>query len=319
MCNGLKLSVRSVQRWKKHGLQDIRKGPKVNARALSSKEKQEVLEVLNSIEFCDFTPNEIVAKLADQGRYLTSVSTIYRILRSLNLLQHRKRSKTPERLPRIETVATAPNQVWCWDITYLRTTRARVFYKLYVFQDLFSRKIVTWHVDEVEDELIALNTLMRGLEQEQISGAQLRLHSDNGNAMKGLSIYIQSRNIGIVTSFSRPSVSDDNPFIESFFKTMKYSPQFPYRAFLSLEEAKKWVESFMTWYNEYHLHSAINYISPNQKHRGQDKDLLEKRHQVFKQAQQKNPVRWSKSAAAWSYSNSTSLPKHSCRVIHVAK
>lgn len=271
---------------------------------------------MTSERYCDVTPEVIVAKLADEGKYLCSASSMYRILKGHSLNAHRRRSKVPVREEKIPTIATGPNQVWSWDITYLRSWVKGLPFKLYVYEDIYSRKVVKWHVDEVESEEVAQNVLVEALQSEKISGQDLRLHNDNGNVMKSFTFTAKAQSLGIKQSFSRPSVSNDNPFIESLFKTVKYSPQYPYKPFKEIDEARQWLEPFFKWYNEEHLHSKIGYITPNHRHNGEDISILKKRDGVYRSAWLKQPERWSKGTRKWQAPVEVKLPKNSCRKIN---
>jgi putative transposase len=287
-----------VQRWRRKP-SDERRGPIDHARKLTLKEQDKVLQVACLEKYYDDAPAQIVAKLADDGIYLASESTFYRLLRKENLLGHRSRAKCPEKRERVETIATAPNTVWCWDITNLRTRSVGEFYKLYMFEDLYSRKIVGWEVLEKESDQSASFVLEKSLQLENISGNDLRLHSDNGNPMRGINMLTKVLSLGIRPSFSRPSVSNDNPYIESLFKTMKYTPSYPTKPFKSLLQANMWVEKFVSWYNN-RLHSKLSYITPNQRHQKIDQPILENRRRVYALAKKANPLRWTKHQRSWS-------------------
>lgn len=312
VCEALNLSLRTLERWRTD-LEDHRAGPKIHAKSLSTVERKRVLSVLTSEEHCDLSPHTLVAKLADDGQYLCSVSSMYRILRSNGLTQHRGRSKRPEKWPKVSARATGPNQVWCWDITFLPREQRGFYFMLYLFQDIFSRKIVGWTIHEREDSRIAKEVFKQCLISENITGENLRLHNDNGNAMKESSFVEKMKALGVIQSFSRPSVKDDNPYPEALFKTMKYRPSYPYRPFRTIEEAIAWVKHFVGWYNTEHLHSGIGYVTPNQRHRGEDKIILKKRAQVFEEARNRNPLRWSGNPKDWRYCEVIELNEISCR------
>lgn len=301
-CKELGLDPRTIQRWQKaEGGEDGRRGPKSTpANKLSEQERAEVLAVVNSPEFRDKTPKQIVPLLADQGRYVASESTMYRILREEKMLVHRGRAKPPEtRAPR-ELRASSPNQIWCWDITYLRSQVAGQFYYLYLFVDVWSRKIVGYEVHDRECSYLASELLEEALRKEKSTSVDLVLHSDNGSPMKGAILRATMDRLGITPSFSRPRVSDDNPFAEALFRTLKYRPEYPHRPFQSLEEAREWVRHFVQWYNDEHLHSAIAYLTPAARHRGEDREILEARTKVYEQAKQANPARWNgRSTRSW--------------------
>lgn len=258
-----------------------------------------MLSVANSPEFRDLSPKQIVPRLADQGQYLASESSFYRILRAEGQMAHREPSKPARHKPPKEKVATAPNQVWSWDITYLAAAIRGTFYYLYLVLDVYSRKIVAWAVYEEECSNLSAPLLKAACEREQIEEGQLVLHSDNGGPMKGATMLATLQSLGVASSFSRPRVSNDNPFSESLFRTLKYRPEYPRRPFESLEAARAWVERFVWWYNEAHLHSSIGYVTPGQRHHGEDTKILAHRREVYAEARQKHPERWSGSTRSW--------------------
>lgn len=237
--------------------------------------------------------------MADQGKYLASESTFYRILKEEKLLAHRGKSKPSSKNRPAPLVATGPNQVYSWDITYLRGPISGAFFYLYMFMDVFSRKIVGWEVHENEDMEKSSRLIEKIYEEEGLKEGEVKLHSDNGGAMKGATMLATLQKLGIVPSFSRPRVSDDNPFSESLFKTLKYCPQYPSRPFQSLDNTRNWVKDFVSWYNFKHLHSGIKFVTPADRHDGKDTKILEKRKNVYEKAKRKNPNRWSKEIRNW--------------------
>ena len=174
-------------------------------------------------------------------------------------------------------IATAPNQVWTWDITWLNAHIKGQYYKLYLIIDMFSRLIVAYEVWETEKVEYAQHLIRKATLSQRITGKPLVLYSDNGSPMKAATFLATLEKLGIQSSFSRPRVSNDNPYSESLFKTMKYRPKYPYKGFSSIDEARKWVQRFVKWYNHMHLHSGINFITPNQRHHGLEKGIMEKR------------------------------------------
>lgn len=307
------LSIRTLQRWRK-GLIDQRCGPKNHARRLSLVEREKVVSISCSEDYFDLAPALIVAKLADQGKYVASESTFYRLLRKQCLLKHRSRAKKPIHRAKVETVALRPNQVWCWDITNLRSRTSGFFYKLYLFEDLYSRKIVGWDVLESEFDGDAVPIFNQALINERINGVGLRVHADNGNPMRGSNMVTTLLSLGVRPSFSRPSVSNDNAYIESLFKTMKYTPMYPTKPFASLKHAKQWVSEFTDWYNN-HMHSRLSYVTPNQRHKGEDEAILEKRRLVYNEARNKNPHRWSSSSRSWPQPKLAKLNPYGTRMV----
>ena len=299
-CEILSLEIRTIERWEKNPV-DGRRGPHNRpSNALSDDERALVIETANSSKYANLPPCQIVPKLADEGKYIASESTFYRILNEKNLLAHRSRTsprkhKKPEAL-----VAFRPNQIWSWDITYLKAAIKGTYYYLYLPMDIFSRAIVHWEVHECENAERASSMIERACSLNNIKKDQIVLHSDNGGPMKGATMLATLQRLGVAPSFSRPSVSNDNPFSESLFKTMKYCPLFPARGFGSIAEAREWVSKFVNWYNNLHLHSGINFVTPASKHNGQDGKILEKRHNVYENARQQNPSRWSQETRNWS-------------------
>lgn len=260
-----------------------------------------MMKTATSKEYQDLSPWQIVASLADQGTYIASESSFYRVLRERELLAHRRKSKAPNYEKPAPLVATAPNQIWSWDITYLKTSIQGQYFYLYLFLDIFSRKIVGWEVFEKESMDYSAILFAKICGKENINKDQLTLHSDNGGAMKGATMLVTLQNLGVMPSFSRPGVSDDNPFSESLFKTLKYCPKFPSKGFESMEAAMVWVKEFVEWYNNIHLHSGIKFVTPSQRHLGEDREILIKRKKVYEEAKQKNPNRWSGSTRNWDF------------------
>lgn len=303
----LEVSIRTVERWEKQP-EDGRKGPsKKPFSALTDEERGKVLEVSNSQEFRDLSPWQIVPKLADRGEYIASESTFYRVLKAADLLSHRTKSQPPKHKRPEELTASGPNQVWSWDITFLKAEIKGKYYYLYLPMDIFSRMIVHWEVYEMESAENASRMIAKAYEKQGVKPGQVILHSDNGSPMKGATMLATLQRLGIAPSFSRPKVSDDNPFSESLFKTVKHFPSFPEHGFASIEKARKWVEEFVSWYNNDHLHSGINWVTPASRHHGQDQEVLDKRHKVYQAAKAKNPSRWSGDSRDWSRPNVVEL------------
>lgn len=297
----LGLSLRGLQRWERQGGgEDRRAGPpRPAANQLSPDERARVLAVANQPEHRDLSPKQIVPRLADRGEYVASESTFYRVLRAANQLHHRQPSRAPSSRPHAY-VATGPLQVWSWDITYLPSAVRGRFYYLYLLEDVWSRKIMGWTVAETESMETAAALVQARCADLGLDPRGLILHSDNGGPMKGATMLATLQRLGIVASFSRPRVSDDNPYSESLFRTLKYRPEYPRRPFPSLEAAQLWVTGFVAWYNDEHLHSAIGFVTPSDRHAGHDVALLEQRHRVYEQARYRHPERWSRATRDWS-------------------
>jgi putative transposase len=304
-CDIVGLSIRTVQRWREGdqplGGDGRQSRPFEPPNRLSEAERAQVLATANSPAFAELTPAQIVPILAEQGEYVASESTFYRILREHGQLTHRRRSRAPRqrRTPKA-LCARAANEVHTWDITYLPTTVKGRFFYLYLFMDLYSRKIVGWQVHDRECNELAADIVSEIARREGVEPGQITLHADNGGPMKGATMLATLQRLGIVPSFSRPSVSNDNAFSESLFKTLKYHPSYPARAFNDLDEARAWVEHFVDWYNHRHRHSAIKYVTPEQRHTGEDFAILARRDAVYRRAKRRSPHRWTGRTRNWS-------------------
>jgi len=296
VCEVLGLTLRTVQRWKCQGVGDDRRaGPRTKpANALTDTEKANALDIANSAEFRDKSPKQFVPILADRGQFIASEATFYRLLRDANQIRHRERSREPSKRSRPTAyTATAPNQLWSWDITYLKSTVKGSFFYLYMVLDVWSRKIVGYEVHEEESSELGAWLLEMSCASEGVTRGSLVLHADNGSPMKGATMLAKLQDLGVATSFSRPSVSNDNPFSESVFRTAKYRPDYPSRPFASLNEARAWVASFVRWYNSEHRHSAINFVTPADRHAGRDAEILAARARIYTEAKARHPERWS--------------------------
>ncbi len=294
------IDVRTAQRWQRMGVGDRRKGSsKKPANKLNDLERAEIIKILGSAEYRDLNPAQIVPRLADQGRYLASEATMYRILKEQKMNCHRSPSKPRVSKKPQELVADGPNQVWSWDITYLPLVIKGFFVYLYMVMDLYSRKIVAWQIYDTQNSELAADLMTEACLLENVDKDQVYLHSDNGTPMKGASLLARLQELGVIPSFSRPSVSNDNPYSEALFKTLKYRPEYPDRAFENIGQARQWVENFVIWYNKEHLHSGIRFVSPINRHEGKDIEILQKRHQVYLKAQQNNPLRWTGETRDW--------------------
>jgi transposase InsO family protein len=294
------LSVRTVERWRTGLDADARHGPHHRpANQLTSRERETILAVVTSAAYRELSPHQIVPQLADAGRYLASESTIYRILREERLLQHRGRAKAPVRRPPRAHVATGPNQLWSWDITYLRTPVRGVFAYLYLMLDVWSRKVVGWAVHDVESADCAAALFLALCRAQRLDPAGIVLHADNGGPMKGATMVATLERLGVLASFSRPGVSNDNAYSEALFRTLKYRPAYPTQPFADLVAARAWVEAFVRWYNTQHLHSAIRFVTPADRHAGRDLALLLRRDAVYARARRRTPARWSGASRDW--------------------
>ena len=310
-CEELHISVRTYQRWIAEGEVKVDQRPVTKRptpkNKLSEKERTEILTVVKQDEYADLPPTQIVPKLADQGTYIASESTFYRVLREEKMQNHRGFSKKPtKRIPESH-LAKSPNEVWTWDITWLGGPVKGMYYRLYLIIDLFSRKVVGWEVWETEEAKYAEQLVQKATLNEKIQGAPLVLHSDNGSPMKAATFQGFLEKMGIQSSYSRPRVSNDNPFSEAIFRTLKYRPEYPSKGFETLEAARIWAAKFVHWYNEIHLHSALKFVTPIQCHTGEHIEILAKRKVVYKEAKQRNPERWSRDTRNWSAQEQVAL------------
>ena len=299
--NILGLSARTILRWRQSETgEDKRNGPASEpANKLNEQERMRIIEVANCATYRDMSPKQIVPKLADQGIYIGSESSFYRILKEHKMMNHRERSKPATHHRPNAYVATGPCQVWSWDITYLRSPVTGSFYYLYMFIDVWSRKIMAATVFDEESMDLSARLFTHACFTHGVNPDGLVLHSDNGGPMKGSTMLATLQKLGVVPSFSRPMVSDDNPYSESLFRTMKYRPEYPSKAFDSLEHAQKWVDEFVCWYNTEHLHSAIRFVSPDDRHYGRERQILANRQGVYERARRRHPNRWSRQTRNW--------------------
>jgi transposase InsO family protein len=298
-CEHFGIPARTLQRWQKQ--EEDRRGVAkfCPTNQLSVAERKRLLEVMNSPEFRDRSPKQIVPLLADEGTYLASEATMYRVLRAEGQSKHRAACRPPTPRPLPAHVATGPNQVWSWDITWLSSTVRGTFFYLYLIVDVWSRKVVGWEVHEREGHELAAELIARICRDEGIDAAGLVLHSDNGAPMKGATMLATMRRLGILASFSRPGVSDDNPYSEALFRTMKYRPSYPTKPFAGVDAARAWVAEFVRWYNAEHLHSAIRFVTPAARHAGTDIVQLARRAKVYRRARERHPDRWSGPIRNW--------------------
>lgn len=322
-CRELGITDRTYFRWQKelqtHGsTKDGRNGSvhPAPANKLTQEEREKVLETVNSQEFASMPPCEIVPALADRGVYLASESTFYRILREEKMQNHRGRAEAPSWNKPTSYTASAPNQVWMWDITWLNGPAKGTFFYLYLILDLYSRDIVGWEVWDTESAAHASELIIRTTTaQNRLTTAPLVLHSDNGSPMKGATMLETLYKLGITPSNSRPRVSNDNPYAESVFKTLKYRPNYQPKGFETIAEARIWVQSFVEWYRFEHHHSGIKFLTPNEMHTGKAEEILNNRREVYEAAKAAHPERWNgRSTRDWSPIKKVSLnPDKVCR------
>ena len=314
-CALLGFSERTLQRWQ---LGDEVSADRRSLRhaapshKLSAQERTTLLAVANSAEFGHLPPSQIVPRLADQQRYVASESTFYRVLREENQLAHRRAERVARKRSKPRAAcATQSNRLYSWDITYLPTGVHGQYFYLYLFIDIFSRKIVAAQVYAQESSVHASDMLKDLCARERIHPEQLVLHSDNGAPMKGATMISTLRVLGVMASLSRPAVSNDNPYSESLFKTLKYRPDYPLQPFADIEAARHWVNNLVHWYNHEHRHSAIRFVTPAQRHAGLDVALLQQRSALYELARAKNPLRWKRATRNWRRIDSVYLnPDH---------
>lgn len=295
-CDVLGITERTLRRWRgAESLTDKRKGAarKPGPQALTALEKEHILSVCNSPQHQSLPPTQIVPRLADQGIYIASESSFYRVLRAHEQVSHRGRAAAPHVPEKPQAwAATGPGQVWSWDITFLPAAVRGAFYRLYLVMDVFSRMIVGWEIHHDESSAHAALLISKACLRHRVRRDSLVLHSDNGGPMKGATMLATLQKLGVVPSFSRPSVSDDNAFSEALFRTLKYTPAYPRERFADIDQARAWVQHFVTWYNTEHRHSGIQFVTPTQRHAGLDRQILADRTAVYEAAKQANPTRW---------------------------
>ena len=299
-CKELGITGRTYLRWVKRHQEtgnygDGRPGAErpVPANKLSPEERAALIEIVNQPEFASKPPCEIVPALADQGTYVASESTFYRVLREEKMQNHRGRAAESNRSRPTTYCANSSNQVWMWDITYLAGPCKGMFYYLYLFSDLFDRSIVGWEVYPEESADHASELIRRiCIAQRRLTTSPLVLHSDNGSPMKGATMLATLYNLGITPSNSRPRVSNDNPYAEALFKTLKYCPNYQPKGFETIEKAREWVSLFVNWYNHDHHHSALSFLTPEQRRSGNARAILARRKEIYEQAKAAHPERW---------------------------
>jgi putative transposase len=301
------IDVRTFQRWRANDgmARGDRRSDAVRAlasHALTPAERARIVAVANELRFAHMPPARIVPTLADEGVYLASEASFHRVLREHGQMNRRGRARPPRAsAPPRTHVATAPGQVRCWDVTFLPAqVQGRWFY-FYLILDLFSRKVIGFEVHDTDSAEHAAHLAKRAALAEGVHTMSARpvLHGDNGATLKGTTVLAMLHWLGITPSHSRPRVSDDNAFAEALFRTAKYRPEFPAKGFADLDAARHWARQFVHWYNHEHQHSGIRYVSPAQRHAGQDGLMLAARHALYQQARARNPRRWSGPTRNW--------------------
>lgn len=284
ICELVGRSRRTLMRWRKDPRDDGRKTNRFHAtNALTPAERKRVVDTLCSPRFRDMNPNVVAAILAEEGVYIASERTMYRVLEEEGLKRRRSDVRAPQRERPDELEATGPNQVWCWDITYILACIRGKFHYQYFISDIWDRALVGWAVHEEQSSEHASELLQATCEKHGIVPGQTVLHQDNGGPMISADFLASAKQFGVIMSYSRPGKCDDNAFAEALFKTEKYRPGYP-RRFESHEELHEWTEKFVEWYNNEHRHSGIGYVTPMQRRTGEDVRILEKRRETYEAA-----------------------------------
>jgi putative transposase len=289
LCATLSISRGALYREKSRKDQPIKIGH--STRALSDQEHASVLMHLHSERFIDRSPQEVYATLLDEGEYLCSIRTMYRILNQEKEVRERRLQKRHPKYAKPELLANGPNQLWSWDITQLKGPWRGLFYYLYAILDVFSRYITGWMVADHQLASHSERLIRETCVRQNIDYNQLIIHSDNGKQMNAKNVSQLVASLGLTQSFSRPHVSNDNPYSESHSKTLKYFPDFPER-FGSMEDALSYCRRFFQWYNTEHRHSGLGLLTPHSVHYGESESILMKRSQILSEAYQNNPERF---------------------------
>lgn len=294
LCGSLRISRATFYRNTGGNSQrDETKPPPQPHNVISDGQRQQILDLLHSERFIDSTPYEVFYTLLDEGQYIASIRTMYRILLEVGESKDRRNQRNHKDAVKPELIAIAANEVWSWDITKLLSFNRLVYYHLYVILDIFSRYVVGWMIADRECQHLAKTLIEKTTLKYGIQPGQLTIHSDNGPSMTSQTVSQLLDKIGVLKTHNRPYTSNDNPFSESHFKTLKYCPTFPER-FESIQQAEKFCRKFFNWYNNEHYHSGILFLKPTTVHFGQADEILKKRHHVLLQAYEKNPARFNK-------------------------
>jgi putative transposase len=289
ICGVLGVAPASYYRWQRHGTgpRKVRRHP----RALSDEERQGVVAVLNEERFCDQAPAEVYATLLDEGSYLCSERTMYRILVEQHEVRERRDQLRHPSYAAPELIATRPNEVWSWDITKLLGPSKWTYYYLYVILDIFSRYVVGWMLAYRETAVLATRLIDQSVKRQGVVPGELTLHADRGSGMTSKAVAWLLAELGVTKTHSRPHVSNDNPYSESQYKTMKYRPEFPDR-FGCFEDGRSFCGEFFHWYNDQHHHSGLGYLTPHEVHVGLAEQHRQERSSVLQEAFEKNPERF---------------------------
>jgi putative transposase len=260
-------------------------------RALTTEEKDTVCQTLNGERFQDCAPREVYATLLDEGQYLCSWRTMYRILQERQQVRERRNLLRHPTYTKPELLATGPNRLWSWDLTKLRGPVKWTYYTLYTILDVFSRYVVGWLIAERESAILAHQLITETCTKQGITPDQLTLHADRGSSMTSKTVALLLADLSVTKTHSRPHVSNDNPYSESQFKTMKYRPDYPDR-FGSIQDARSWGGVFFQWYNHQHHHTGLGLMTPVIVHYGQAQHVIEQRQEVLHVAYAAHPERF---------------------------
>ena len=290
-CQAVGIARATFYRYRTDGQPRVKKKRRMPKQALTSQERQEVLDCLHEPRFVDLAPNEVFAQLLDEDKYLCSPRTMYRLLEQNNEVRERRRQRKTVPYSKPELLATGPNQVWSWDITKLHGPEKWQYYYLYVLMDIFSRYVVGWLLAERESGTLAKHLIAESCLRQGIAPQQLVIHSDRGAAMRSQTLAQTMVTLGVAQSFSRPHVSDDNPFSESQYKTLKYRLDFPVR-FTSMPHAENHCQDFFAWYNQEHHHVSLGLMTPHDVHYGLAQEKWRQRERTLAAAFKAHPERF---------------------------
>lgn len=311
-CEAAEIDAATYRRWQCNGVvvgdrRATAQRPEPSHK-LTLEERGVILHTCHLPEYQSLPPSQIVPTLADAGIYVGSESSFYRVLRAASEQHQRGRARSRKKKAKPDQYrTTGPNQCWCWDVTWLKSPVRGMFYYLYMMVDVFSRKITAWEVHDVECGELASQLLRRGILAEGCVSTLKCLHADNGSIQKSSTLRATMEWLGVEPSYSRPRVSNDNAISEALFRTTKYQPNFPHEGFESIDHAREWCHTFVNWYNQDHKHSAIKFVTPSQRHNGEDVQILAKRDELYRKSRAANPTRWSGSTRNWERPESMTL------------
>lgn len=290
-CTALDIPRATYYRWKNPSHRQTNPAKRMTPLALTSDERQEVLTALHAEEYVDRAPAAVYSALLDRGTYLCSVRTMYRILESEGENRERRRQRKHPQYAKPELLATQPNQLWSWDITKLKGPVKWTYFYLYTILDVFSRYVVGWMVSSKETGKLAKQLIAETCRKYNITPDQLVIHADRGSSMTSKTVALLMADLGVTKSHSRPYTSNDNPYSEAQFKTLKYRPDFPER-FGSVQHSRAHCGDFFHWYNTIHYHSGIAMLTPEMVHFGMAQDILKNRNDVLLKAAADHPLRF---------------------------